>query len=96
MRPKELAQDDTLMIDVVKHVLKDIGGNEKWVWILQPTSPFRTLEEIKKIKSIIDTGKYKSLYSVKPQVQPIDRTETWKNGTSWRINQNNFLYRFLY
>jgi len=90
MRPAELAADETLMIDVVKHVLADVGGTEKWVWILQPSSPFRTIEEIKKIKSIIETNKYKSLYSVKPQTQFIDRTETWKGDTSWRINQNNF------
>jgi CMP-N-acetylneuraminic acid synthetase len=90
MRPKELAQDDTLMIDVVKHVLKDIGGNEKWVWVLQPTSPFRTVAEIKKIKSIIDTGEYKSLISWKPQKEYIDRTATWKNNRAYRIAQNNF------
>jgi hypothetical protein len=35
-------------IDVL-NLLNDVGGNEKWVWLLQPTSPFRRVEDFKKI-----------------------------------------------
>lgn len=42
-RPAELAQDDTPMVDVVKHVLSGIPGPpDQIVVLLQPTAPLRT------------------------------------------------------
>jgi CMP-N,N'-diacetyllegionaminic acid synthase len=89
-RPGSLAQDDTEMIDVIRHTLDDIGGTEKWIWIMQPTSPFRTVEDIHKIKDLLDSKQYRSVISWKPQKEYIDRTATWKNERAYRISQNNF------
>jgi N-acylneuraminate cytidylyltransferase len=46
-RPDALAQDDTPMIDVVRHVLENIPGSpDQKVVLLQPTSPFRTVAQV--------------------------------------------------
>lgn len=90
LRPKELAQDDTLMIDTVLYELKKQAGDEKWVWLLQPTSPFRKVEDFKKIKTALDTGEWGSVISMKPNKEYIDRTYTYKNGTAYRLKQTNY------
>ena len=50
MRPAALAADDTSMLDVVRHVLRDLAGHEGYVpsflVLLQPTSPLRRAEHI--------------------------------------------------
>jgi len=61
MRPKDLAQDDSTSIDVVKHAvnwLKENEGKEyDYIMILQPTSPMRTSEDIDAcIKIAQETG----------------------------------------
>lgn len=45
LRPVELAQDDTASIDVVLHVMERLSEYDYMV-LLQPTSPFRTVEDI--------------------------------------------------
>lgn len=49
-RPNELAQDNSLVIDVVKHVLEHLNSKEgakfDYVVLLQPTTPFRKCEDI--------------------------------------------------
>ena len=46
-RPSALAQDDTPMIDVVRHVLENIPGPaDQVIVLLQPTSPFRTVAHV--------------------------------------------------
>ena len=44
MRPEELATDETLNEDVIRHALTIF--NSDWVVLLQPTSPLRTAEDI--------------------------------------------------
>jgi CMP-N,N'-diacetyllegionaminic acid synthase len=61
MRPKELAQDDTLHLPVMQHAVSFMEDKLKckfdYVVILQPTSPFRTKEDIDDtIQKLIDTG----------------------------------------
>lgn len=46
VRPAELAGDHSTSYDVVEHALKTIGENYEWLVLLQPTSPFRTAEDI--------------------------------------------------
>ncbi len=46
MRPEELAQDQSTSMEVVQHVLKDIGEEYDYLMILQPTSPLRAAEDI--------------------------------------------------
>ncbi len=58
IRPKELAQDNTPMLPVLQHAIKFLEGKEKlkvdYIVLLDPTTPFRTVEDmdacIKKIK----------------------------------------------
>src|SRR5690606_37646573 len=45
IRPLELAQDDTLGIDVVIHAMIQCPGYD-YVILLQPTSPLRTVKDI--------------------------------------------------
>lgn len=60
VRPTELAQDNSTSIEVVQHAinwLKENDGQEyDYLMILQPTSPFRSSEDIDEcIKKIVDT-----------------------------------------
>jgi N-acylneuraminate cytidylyltransferase len=45
IRPKELAKDDSQMIDVVLHAIENCTGYQI-IAVLQPTSPFRTVTDI--------------------------------------------------
>ncbi len=46
LRPARLAADETPTIDVLLHVLEEADGEFDQVVVLQPTSPFRTLEDV--------------------------------------------------
>jgi CMP-N,N'-diacetyllegionaminic acid synthase len=62
LRPSELAEDNTLSIDVIIHVIKELGLNEDdYILLLQPTSPLRGIEDIKKC---IDQIQYNILDAV--------------------------------
>lgn len=55
MRPEELAGDDTLSEPVVIHAAcKADGGPYDAVLLLQPTSPFRTVEDVNKAIEVMD------------------------------------------
>jgi len=45
-RPTELAQDDTPMIDVLQHAMAEVNVKRDAVMTLQPTTPFRSAEDI--------------------------------------------------
>ena len=60
-RPKNLAEDDSPTIGVVKHVLNSLKEKENYyadiIILLQPTSPLRTTEDIENIiKLMLDEG----------------------------------------
>jgi CMP-N,N'-diacetyllegionaminic acid synthase len=56
-RPAELAEDDTPGIAPVLHVLEVLGEEYDYLVLLQPTSPFRTAEDIDgAIERCIDGG----------------------------------------
>ena len=59
LRPKYLAQDATIQIDVIKHALltlKEQGKNYDYVVTLQPTVPLRIVEDIDlSIEKIIES-----------------------------------------
>ena len=61
IRPKDLAQDRTLQLDVIKHAVAVLSENFNTkfdsIMLLQPTSPFRSRESI--IKSYTYFCKYK-------------------------------------
>jgi len=49
MRPKEIATDTALALDVLNHAIKelsDAGEEYDYIMMLQPTSPLRTAEDI--------------------------------------------------
>ncbi len=53
-RPKNLAQDATPMVDVLAHHVINDGIGDDNIMLLQPTSPFRTVESIKRAKQIFE------------------------------------------
>ena len=54
-RPAELAQDDTPMIDVVRHAVEELAPDV--VVLLQPTSPLRRAEHIDAaVRLLLDSG----------------------------------------
>jgi CMP-N-acetylneuraminic acid synthetase len=61
LRPSQLAQDGTLHLPVVQHAVnfmeKKLGEKFTHLVILQPTSPFRTVEDLDgTIKLLLETG----------------------------------------
>jgi len=60
MRPPELAQDTSLVIDAMKHVVREQekkGLTYNYVVLLEPTSPLRTVADIDDtIKMVVDEG----------------------------------------
>lgn len=67
-RPLELAQDKTPMPPVIEHGIdffkKDNGFIPKFVFLLQPTSPFRSPEDLKNAFEIISKGDCDSVMGV--------------------------------
>ena len=55
-RPANLSEDSSLSIDVVLHALDVLEHEFDAVMLLQPTSPFRSLEDLRYIKDIIFTN----------------------------------------
>lgn len=65
-RPKELAQDMSRTIDVLLHVVENMGSSFDYLILLQPTQPLRTSIHIDEaIEQMIDNG-YPSLLSISP------------------------------
>ena len=59
MRPEELASDSASTYSVILHVLEEFkrkGATFEKVILLQPTSPFRTLEDIRNAESLWHPG----------------------------------------
>lgn len=61
LRPRELAADETPMLDVVRHALEALRQRESYrpdvVVLLQPTSPLRRAEHIDgAVRRLIETG----------------------------------------
>ncbi len=64
-RPPDLAQDDTPMIDVVRHVLAAVPGpSEQIIVLLQPTQPLRTPAHVQAAMARLEAGDCDSVVSV--------------------------------
>jgi CMP-N,N'-diacetyllegionaminic acid synthase len=64
-RPDALAQDDTPMIDVVRHALAQIPGPaDQIIVLLQPTQPFRKPEHIRQAIQLLEESGADSVVSV--------------------------------
>ena len=67
MRPKELAQDDTLMLPVLQHAVYAMaaqGFTAEAIVLLQPTSPLRRGEHIDRAVDLLDTTGADSVVTV--------------------------------
>ena len=68
LRPQELATDETPGIEPVLHAINWLEAHEgyvpEFVMLLQPTSPFRTSEQMKQTVKQISTSNFDSLVSV--------------------------------
>jgi CMP-N,N'-diacetyllegionaminic acid synthase len=65
-RPDKLCTDTALMKDVVSDALNSckIAG-DSWVWLLQPTTPFRKLKDFQQIKRKLDLSPCRSVISLR-------------------------------
>ena len=70
LRPPDLARDDSLAIDVVRHVLAELAATESYepdaVMLLQPTSPLRRAEHIDAAIDLLQASQADSVVSVVP------------------------------
>lgn len=68
LRPMELANDEAPMIPVLQHAIRfaeaEWGVRYDWVCLLQPTEPFRTVEDIQQSLRIAQAGGCDSVISV--------------------------------
>ena len=67
IRPKHLAEDDTLIIDVILHALEffsEKGINFSHVMLVQPTSPTVTHKDIDEAIKLVKNNRYNSVISV--------------------------------
>tara|TARA_Y100000816_G_C26031596_1_gene540032 strand:+ start:450 stop:1130 length:681 start_codon:yes stop_codon:yes gene_type:complete len=77
VRPKKFAADNSKMSEVALHsinFLKKINKKFKYIIILQPTTPFRSIKELNKIINYVKKNKIKSLFSV---------TESWQHPSEF-------------
>lgn len=64
-RPPELAQDDTPMLDVVKHALAEIPGpDDQIVLLVQPTQPLRQPKHLRAAIDLLESRWLDSVVSV--------------------------------
>lgn len=66
LRPPELATDAALSIDVVLHALDCLASVPDVVVLLQPTTPFRTSDDINGSIRLLDDPDVQSVISVSP------------------------------
>jgi CMP-N,N'-diacetyllegionaminic acid synthase len=88
-RPHELANDTADMYDVIMHAIKQFevkGRFYKCILLLQPTSPFRTEEDIRKAVSIYNDSI--------DMVVSVKKAE-WNPEALFYENDNGYLKRFI-
>ena len=91
LRPSALAKDGTRTIDVVLHVLqtlKEMFDEEyDYIFLLQPTSPLRSSEDILSCMNIVEDKKECSVISLTKVHDP--------HPYKMKVIKNNFVYPFL-
>jgi len=85
IRPPELAQDDSSVVDCMAHALKILKIENCKIIFLRPTTPFRDIDLIKKgIESFKDTSS--SLRSIEPLSESLEKLVFIKEGYVESIN----------
>lgn len=68
LRPAELSTDDAAMLPVVQHAVRFVEGEDNvrfdWVMLLQPTEPFRTMQDLEASLRLAGSGGCDSVISV--------------------------------
>jgi CMP-N,N'-diacetyllegionaminic acid synthase len=83
LRPASLAKDDSTSVDVALHALKRYEENDTkfdGILLLQPTSPFRTVEMIKEGMELFRNSSMKSVVGVSKLDKPIEWSFKLENG----------------
>jgi CMP-N-acetylneuraminic acid synthetase len=93
IRPLHLAKDDTPMLPVIQHALKEYGKPVDAVMILQPTSPLRTVEDINESIRLFSEGKSECLVSVCDGIHPIKSYDATGEPLMKQIPYDKHLYR---
>ena len=95
-RPARLCEDETLMKDVIIDVINglpydQIKNKKNYIWLLQPTSPFRMQKDFHKIRELVTKEKYSSVISLKnvESFHP-SRMYTQYNEKLYPLKRNNF------
>ena len=90
LRPKSLASDNSSTIDGVKHAIEYLKGRGEiydFVLLLQPTSPLRSADHVRKAIDIVSSKKADAVISVcKCEHSPL-----WTNSLPSDFSMTNFL-----
>ncbi|SMF37101.1 CMP-N,N'-diacetyllegionaminic acid synthase [Alteromonadaceae bacterium Bs31] len=94
MRPANISTDSATSAEVVLHALEEVGAEYDVVVLLQPTSPFRTTEDIDKAISLLDfDDENASVVSVcKSDKSPYWMFWKGKNGTLEPVMKDEHTY----
>ncbi len=90
LRPPEIAQNNTTMIEVIQHTLKFYRENNQnftHLLLLQPTSPLRTSEDIKNSINLLKEKNATAVYGV----CPAEHSPLWMNTLPDDKNFEKFL-----
>lgn len=93
LRPKKISKDNSLMKDVALHTINFMKKQNKeydYLLLLQPTTPFRKLKEVKEIIKFVYKNKIKSLFSIcKSWQHPNEFINIKKNKITYLSNKHN-------
>jgi len=98
LRPAALAQDDSSHISVVCHALEWFASQRDWkpsyLLLLQPTSPFRTAQDIRAAVGLLETTNAESIVSVCPVNQhPYLTVQIESDGTLKHVFPSDLAYK---
>lgn len=96
-RKQIISGDNIELIETVKDFCISLNVKKlyKYVVILQPTSPFRTYEDIINSIKKFKKNKYSSLFSISPSLEhPNDTVYLKNNKVKYFINQNQTVRQF--
>ena len=93
VRPKSLSMDKSNIIDAIKHAINWFGSKKIFfdaILLLQPTTPLRSLKELKEAINLFKKKKLKSLVSVtKMKEHPYECINFKNNKWSYLVKNPN-------
>lgn len=91
-REERLCYDETLMIYVVQDVIEKFNiKDQDWVWLLQPTAPFREKRHFFAIQKLVLRDVYKGIISIKDVgANHPDRMYTRKDSKIYRLHHTSY------